>query len=129
VDGEQLRASLERSIRSSLQAEFDAKLQAAATRLGQQVAALAKPGPDLEAVAATASLAARAEVERLWVDFMQSYRQTQANDRQDILALQRSLEAFAVLAEQDLDMTQRQIGFLAANLRPTALKPGVEARP
>jgi len=129
VSVEQLRASLEPSIRSSLRAEFDAKLQAAVTQLRWQLAGLAKPAPDPQAVAAAASLAARDEVDRLWADFLQGYRQAQANDRRDILALRRDLEAFAVLAEQDLDMTQRQIGFLAANLGPTVPKPGVEARP
>jgi hypothetical protein len=129
VHGEQLRAGLERSLRSSLQAEFDAKLQAAVTQLRRQVAGLAMARPDLEAVAATASLATRDEVERLWLDFLQSYRQAQANDQRDILALQKQLEQFAVLAERDLDMTQRQIGFLAANLGPAAPKPTAEARP
>jgi len=129
VDAEQLRASFEQSIRSSLQAEFDAKLQMAARQLGQQVAVMVKAGPTAEAVAATASVAARDAVERLWVDFLQSYRLAQADDRRDIIALQRQLQQFAVVAEQDLDVTQRQIGFLAANLASTASKPGLEARP
>jgi len=129
ASAEQVRAGLERSIRSSLQAEFDGKLEAAVRQLRWEVAGLAKSGPDPESVAAAASLAVRDEVDRLWADFLPGYRQAQANDRRDIVALQRQLENFAVLAERDLDMTQRQIGFLAASLGPAAPKPGVEARP
>jgi len=123
VDVQQMRASLEASLKTELQREFDAKLQAVLVQARGE-AARTVPGQIQSAPGnLAAAFVSQKDFKDAWADFVQTYTRNRAQDRRELLALRKDLETVVVEADSKLELTRERIGHLAALTQPAASMP------
>jgi hypothetical protein len=121
VDVQQMRASLEASLKADLRREFDTKLQAvlvqARAETPRTVAEQLQSAPGNLA----ATFVSQQDFKDAWADFVQTYTRNRTQDRREMLALRKDLETVVVEADSRLELNREQIGQLAALARPVGL--------
>lgn len=123
MDAQQLRISLEASLKAELQHEFDTKLQAVLVQARGEAARTVAEQFQPASGSIAAAFVSQKDFKDAWAEFVQTYTRNRAQDRRELLALRKDLETVVVEADSRLELDREQIGRLAALARPAGLNP------